>query len=92
MTTTTETNIDHDETTEPGEPEEAHIILSNVGEDAAALILEARIYGFPVEAVCGHTFIPQKDPKRLPLCGKCKEIYEMFRGFNPNLPPDRPRE
>lgn len=82
-------DIDTDETTETGEPEEAHIVRTYDGENAAAKVLEARIYGTPLEAMCGHVFVPQKDPQRLPLCQKCSDIYEMYRGLNPNLPPDR---
>ena len=46
---------------------------------AVAKVTEARIYGFPVEALCGERFVPQQDPKKLPLCGVCKEIYDLYR-------------
>ena len=32
-----------------------------------------------VEALCGERFVPQQDPKKLPLCGTCKEIYDLYR-------------
>jgi hypothetical protein len=32
-----------------------------------------------VEALCGERFVPQQDPKKLPLCGICKEIYDLYR-------------
>jgi hypothetical protein len=54
-------------------------------------VLEARIYGIPLEALCGHVWVPSRDPKQLPMCQKCKEIYEMYRGFNDDLP-DTPAE
>ena len=68
-----------------GEPEVAHIVKTD-GGDAAAKVVEARIYGTPLEALCGTVFIPQRDPTRLPLCQACKDIYETYRVFNDGLP------
>ncbi len=70
---------------ETSEPVSAHIVRVELGEDAAAKVLEARIYGTPIEALCGHVWVPSRDPKQLPLCQKCKEIYEMHRMFDENL-------
>jgi Protein of unknown function (DUF3039) len=41
-------------------------------------ITEAYITGIPIEALCGATFVPSKDPKGMPVCQACKEIYEGF--------------
>lgn len=41
-----------------------------------AHLTEARIEGKPVTAICGHTWVPSRDPKQLPLCSRCKDIYE----------------
>ena len=79
----------HDEELETGEPAMAHIVKTEPDESAAAKVLEARIYGTPVEALCGHVWVPSRDPKQLPLCDRCKEIYEMYRSFNDGLG-DRP--
>jgi Protein of unknown function (DUF3039) len=68
-----------------GEPAAAHIVKTEPGESAAAKVLEARIYGTPLEALCGHVWIPSRDPKQLPLCEACKSIYEMYRAFNGGL-------
>ena len=76
---------------EPGEPAQAHIVKVEPGESAAAKVLEARIYGTPLEALCGHVWVPSRDPKQLPLCEECKSIYEMYRAFNDDLP-DKPAE
>ncbi len=76
-------NIDED--TETDEPPVAHIVKVEPGESAAAKVLEARIYGSPIEALCGHVWVPARDPKQLPVCQKCKEIYEMFKIFNDGL-------
>ena len=70
---------------ETGEPTMAHIVKTEPGEDAAAKVLEARIYGTPLEALCGHVWVPSRDPKQLPLCDVCKDIYETYRMFNDGL-------
>jgi hypothetical protein len=68
-----------------GEPAVAHIVKTEPGESAAANVLEARIYGTPIEALCGHVWVPSRDPKQLPVCQKCKDIYETYRVFNDGL-------
>ncbi len=70
---------------ETAEPTMAHIVKTEPGEDAAAKVLEARIHGTPLEALCGHVWVPSRDPKQLPLCDTCKEIYETYRMFNDGL-------
>lgn len=71
-----------DERTETGPPKQAHIVKVEPGESALAKVTEARIYGYPVEALCGERFVPQQDPKKLPMCGICKEIYDLYRGMS----------
>jgi hypothetical protein len=71
---------------EHGEPVFAHIVKTSPGEDAAAKVVEARIYGTPLEALCGHRWIPSRDPAKHPLCSRCKEVYELYRAFGPELP------
>lgn len=70
---------------ETDEPIVAHIVKTKPGEDATAKVLEARIYGTPLEALCGHVWIPSRDPKQVPMCQACKEIYETYRMFNEGL-------
>ena len=79
-----ETIPDVDEVTETGEPTVAHIVKVGPGESAAAKVLEARVNGTPVEALCGHVWVPARDPKQ-PVCQACTEIYDMFRIFNDGL-------
>lgn len=74
-----------EEETRTGEPTAAHIVKTGPGENAAAKVLEARITGTPVEALCGHVWVPSRDPKQLPVCEECKGIYEMYRAFNDGL-------
>lgn len=67
---------------EPGDSERfAHIVYDPSGEGrAAALLTEARIYGSPVEALCGKRWVPSRDPQRFPICPECKEIKDdIFR-------------
>jgi hypothetical protein len=64
----------------------AHIVKTKPGESATALVLEARVMGTPLEALCGHVWVPSRDPRQLPVCPACKEIYGMYRGFNGDLP------
>ncbi len=86
-----ETIPDLDEQTQPGEPKVAHIVKVERGESAAAKVLEARIYGSPLEALCGIVWVPSRDPKKLPMCEECKNIYEMYKSFNDGLS-DSPNE
>ena len=74
-----------DKDTETSEPIVAHIVKVEPGESAAAKVLEARINGTPLEALCGHVWVPARDPKQLPVCQSCKEIYDMFKIFNDGL-------
>ena len=88
---TVETIPDTKEVLQTGEPLSAHIVKTDPGENAAAKVLEARIYGTPLEALCGHVWVPSRDPKQLPICEKCKGIYEMYKAFNDGLR-DQPDE
>jgi DUF3039 family protein len=74
-----------DATPDTEEPRHAHIVKVGPGESAAAKVVEARIYGTPVEALCGFVWVPSRDPKQLPICEKCKSIYELYRAFNDGL-------
>jgi hypothetical protein len=71
--------------TETAPPQQAHIVKVEPGESAAAKVLEARINGTPIEALCGHVWVPSRDPKQLPVCQECLSIYEMYRSFNDGL-------
>ena len=86
--TTTTTLVDEREATEDGPV--AHIVRTLPGEDAAAKVLQARVEGTPLEALCGHVWVPSRDPKQLPVCQRCTDIYEMYRSLNDGLD-DTPR-
>ncbi len=74
-----------DEVLETGEPPVAHIVKTEPGETATAKVLEARIYGTPLEALCGHVWVPSRDPRQLPMCQRCKDVYETYQAFNDGL-------
>jgi hypothetical protein len=78
-------DLDTDHVPQTGEPISAHIVKTKPGENAAAKVLEARIYGTPLEALCGHVWVPSRDPKQLPLCEQCKSVYDMYKAFNDGL-------
>ena len=92
LTTTVRPDLDArtDEEVETAPPKAAHIVKTDPGESAVAKVTEARIYGYPVEALCGERFVPQQDPKRLPLCGTCKEIYDLYRQMGDGGLPENP--
>lgn len=74
-----------DGTSEHDPAHHAHIVVTPPGQTATAVILQARIDGTPVKALCGHVFVPQRDPQKLPICPVCKEIYDLMRIANENL-------
>ena len=40
-------------------------------------VTEAYVFGTPLEALCGHVFVPSKNPKSLPICDTCKDIADI---------------
>lgn len=65
--------------TDEGDAECAHIVVTEPGEDAVTKVLAARINGTPVTALCGYVWVPHRDPKQLPVCQKCADIYTGLR-------------
>jgi hypothetical protein len=43
-------------------------------------IMESAVSGTPVIALCGKVWVPNRDPKKYPVCPECKEIYESMAG------------
>jgi Protein of unknown function (DUF3039) len=41
-------------------------------------IMESALSGTPVIALCGKVWVPNRDPKKYPVCPECKEIYESM--------------
>ncbi|MFG2002007.1 DUF3039 domain-containing protein [Spirillospora sp. NPDC048911] len=44
-----------------------------------AKITESAVSGTPVVALCGKIWVPNRDPKKFPVCPECKEIYESMQ-------------
>ncbi|MDA3031340.1 MAG: DUF3039 domain-containing protein [Actinomycetota bacterium] len=86
-----DTDLLTDEQTETDKPTAAHIVKVKRGENAAAVVLEARVMGTPVEALCGFTWVPSRDPKQLPVCEECKAMYGLYKDFNDGLS-DSPKD
>lgn len=81
-----------DSETETSEPTSAHIVKAGPGENGTAIVLEARIMGTPIEALCGFVWVPSKDAKQLPVCEQCKSIYEMYKSFSDDVNRDTPAD
>lgn len=74
----TVTPVTH-ETATGGPGESAHIVYApdHLGVTPQALVLAARIEGFEVEALCGYTWVPVRDPAPLPVCEACLSAYQQ---------------
>lgn len=46
-------------------------------DNAQAWVDEARANGLEVTALCGHTWVPESDPVRHPICDTCIEIAQI---------------
>ena len=78
----TQLELTPETTMETTEPILTHII--DRGDDtrtALDIVFEARINGTPLTTLCGHVFVPERDPMKHPLCDKCVEIYEFAKDF-----------
>lgn len=78
--TDTLTRPDTAPTLDTGEPVLAHIVRHTADRTGQEIVLEARVYGTPVEALCGHTFVPQRDPAPVPKCERCVEVFREETG------------
>lgn len=62
----------------------AHIVLEGIDTDdggfvpAGPSVVEGIVTGTSVRALCGKLWVPDRDPKRYPLCPTCKEIAEQM--------------
>lgn len=71
----------------------AHIVKKKKGwrnrkTSPQAMVLEARIAGTPLEALCGYVWVPSQNPENLPVCTKCKAIYDQRPGRKSDALPD----
>jgi hypothetical protein len=77
--------IERENITEEGDHERmAHIVLEGFRPDDGEFVptgpsvVEGIVNGTAVRALCGKTWVPNRDPKRYPLCPTCKEIAEQM--------------
>jgi len=45
-------------------------------------VVASAVSGTPVMALCGKVWVPNRDPKRFPVCPTCKEILD--KAFGPD--------
>lgn len=57
-----------------GDEERFAHLIHTPGENADAVVLEARIEGKRIKALCGKWFVPQRDPSKFPICQTCVEV------------------
>lgn len=70
--------VSPDVATSDGDPSHlAHILHPRY---TTSMLLQARVEGSMVEALCGHRWVPSRDPRVLPLCVRCKEIHAEHDG------------
>ena len=43
-------------------------------------IVRSAVEGTPIEALCGKVWIPDRDPKKYPVCPTCKEVLAKLKG------------
>lgn len=43
-------------------------------------IVASAVLGSPVRALCGKIWVPNRDPKKFPVCPTCQAIYERLSG------------
>ena len=74
-----DTRVVTDTQTELDNGSVAHIVWADPAghRTPQAIVLEARVMGYPLTAECGYIFVPHKNPKSLPVCEPCKAIYEF---------------
>lgn len=66
-----------DEELETDEPIFSHIIRGEKDRTSEAIVMEARVNGTPVTALCGHTWVPQRDPMKHEVCPKCLKVLHL---------------
>lgn len=42
-------------------------------------ILPSAIDGTAVRALCGKKWVPNRDPKKYPVCPECKEVFSKLK-------------
>lgn len=78
MPTTTDPRTEPDPLA--GAPRRAHLVPPEAGRAGCARILEARLLGLPLRALCGLVLVPSRDPSSLATCDRCLEVSRADTG------------
>lgn len=54
-----------------------HVVRGLPGQDTSAMVKQAYANGTVLVALCGHRWIPSKDPRKHPVCQPC--LLELQR-------------
>lgn len=80
----TVTKAPHPDTLVP-EPEDApddahltHIVRKD--DEARGYLLKE-----PVTALCGYTWVPERDPQKYPMCKPCVDVFNHLQGRSSGL-------
>ena len=57
----------------------AHIVWTPKGVSAQAVVDAARAQGTPVTALCGHRWVPSRNPDDHPVCKACLAVLDAIR-------------
>lgn len=68
--------LERESEVQPAEPGDHERFAHYVQKDK---IVESAVTGTPVVALCGKIWVPNRDPKRFPVCPVCQEIYDGLR-------------
>lgn len=63
-----------------GEQHLAHLVAPKDGKTGPERDLAARVLGLPLTALCGHVLVPSRDPRSLPDCEPCLDVFEAEFG------------
>lgn len=58
----------------------AHIVWTPKGVSAQAVVDAAKAQGTAVTALCGHRWVPRRNPDRHPVCKACLAVLDSIRG------------
>lgn len=73
-----------DQQVSTGQPWYSHLVApftderGNILKTGVERVMEARLMGTTVTALCGFRWVPQRDPANHPPCPKCVEILDSI--------------
>lgn len=51
-----------------------HERMAHIVDERFGTVAEAIVNGTPCVVLCGKVWVPNRDPKRYPLCGTCRDV------------------